>query len=61
MGTQKEIAKVITHRGGDYVLSLKGNQGNLHKDVQQLFNWARKNHFKNIPHEAYSTINKFTP
>lgn len=58
MGTQKEIAKVITDRGGDYVLCLKGNQGNLHQDVQQLFNWARKNNFKNIPHEACSTINK---
>lgn len=58
MGTQKEIAKIITERGGDYVLSLKGNQGNIHKDVRQLFDWARKNHFENIPHEACSTINK---
>ncbi|MEN9568462.1 MAG: hypothetical protein RLZZ69_3658 [Cyanobacteriota bacterium] len=58
MGTQKEIAQTITNRGGDYVLSLKGNQGNIHKDVQQLFDWARKNHFENIPHESYQTINK---
>lgn len=58
MGTQKEIAQAITNRGGDYVLSLKGNQGNIHEDVQQLFDWARKNQFENIPHEFYQTINK---
>ena len=27
MGTQKEIAQEIVERGGDYILSLKGNQG----------------------------------
>lgn len=58
MGTQKEIATTITERGGDYVLSLKGNQGNIHEDVRQLFDWARRNHFENIPHEVYQTINK---
>jgi predicted transposase YbfD/YdcC len=56
--TQKEIAQTITARGGDYILSLKGNQGNIHEDVRQLFDWARKNHFENIPHEAHQTINK---
>lgn len=58
MGTQKEIAQAITEGGGEYILSLKGNQGNIHQDVRQLFDWARRNHFENIPHEAYSTINK---
>ena len=37
MGTQKEIAQEIIEQGGDYILSLKGNQGNIHQDVQQLF------------------------
>jgi predicted transposase YbfD/YdcC len=58
MGTQKEIAQLITEGGGDYVLSLKGNQGNIYQDVQQLFDWASKTNFENIPHEAYQTINK---
>jgi predicted transposase YbfD/YdcC len=31
MGTQKEIAKQIIEAGGEYVLSLKGNQVNLHQ------------------------------
>jgi predicted transposase YbfD/YdcC len=37
MGCQKKIAKQIKQQGGDYVLSLKGNQGNLHDDVKTFF------------------------
>lgn len=57
MGTQKEIAQQIIDGGGDYVLSLKGNQGNIHEDVEQLFEWTRKIEFKDIPHEFYQTTN----
>lgn len=58
MGTQKEIAKQLSEQGADYVLSLKGNQGSLHQDVQQLFDWASKTDFKEIEHEVYETIDK---
>lgn len=34
MGCQTEIAKKIVEKKADYVFGLKGNQGNLHKDVQ---------------------------
>jgi predicted transposase YbfD/YdcC len=34
MGTQKAIAEQIREQGGDYVLSLKGNQGTLHEDIK---------------------------
>jgi predicted transposase YbfD/YdcC len=37
MGCQKKIARQITRLGGDYVLSLKGNQGSLHEDVATYF------------------------
>jgi predicted transposase YbfD/YdcC len=37
MGTQKDIAKEA-----DYYLALKGNQGNIHQDVEQLFKQALK-------------------
>jgi predicted transposase YbfD/YdcC len=37
MGTQYEIADQIVLKGGNYLLSLKGNQGNLHKDVKLFF------------------------
>jgi predicted transposase YbfD/YdcC len=56
MGTQKAIAQQIIEGGGDYVLSLKGNQGNLHQDVEQLFEWSRKIQFKDIPHEFHQTL-----
>jgi len=34
MGTQKEIAKQIVEKKGDYVLALKGNQHNFYDDVK---------------------------
>ncbi len=37
MGTQKEIAKAIVDKKADYVLALKGNQGNLHDEVVEAF------------------------
>lgn len=33
MGCQREVAAKIVERGGDYILALKGNQGNLHGQV----------------------------
>jgi predicted transposase YbfD/YdcC len=33
-GCQKNIAQQIIDGGGDYVLALKGNQGNIHKDTE---------------------------
>lgn len=40
MGCQKKIAQQIIHQKGDYVLSLKGNQGYLHDDVVTYFTSA---------------------
>jgi len=37
IGCQKEIAEAITDQGADYVLALKGNQGELHADAVALF------------------------
>ena len=37
MGCQKKIARQIIQQEGDYVLSLKGNQGHLHDDVITYF------------------------
>jgi len=58
MGCQTEIAKVIREQGADYVLALKGNQGNLHADVVELFTAAQAKNFKNIEHQFYSTLEK---
>lgn len=56
MGTQTAIAEQIVEGGGDYILSLKGNQGNIHEDVEQVFTWARQRQFKDIPHEFCQTL-----
>jgi predicted transposase YbfD/YdcC len=37
MGCQRDIAQGIGDKKADYVLSLKGNQGTLHKDVELVF------------------------
>lgn len=37
MGCQKAIAEKIIEKKADYVLALKGNQGQLHKDIQLYF------------------------
>jgi len=37
MGTQKDIAKKIIEKNGDYVLALKGNQHNFYDDVTLYF------------------------
>ena len=56
MGCQKEIAKQIVAQRGDYVLSLKGNQGNLHKEVELLFEKAKEDHYKDLPHDTHTTV-----
>ena len=33
MGTQRAIAEKIVEKGGDYILSVKGNQGRLHDEI----------------------------
>lgn len=37
MGCQKEIAKKITAKGGDYLLSVKGNQPSLKASIEAAF------------------------
>jgi predicted transposase YbfD/YdcC len=55
MGCQTAIAEQIIEQGGDYVLALKGNQGNLHEDVVQLFDYAQQQNFRGIEHDSYET------
>ena len=37
IGTQTEIAKTIVDQGGDYLLPVKENQGQLYEDMERLF------------------------
>ena len=56
MGCQKGIAEQIVEQGADYLFSLKGNQSNLHKEVELLFEDAGKNDFKDLSHQTCTTI-----
>jgi len=55
MGCQKAIVSQIVEKGGDYVISLKGNQGNLHKEVKSFFEDAKASCFKTISHDTFKT------
>ncbi len=62
MGSQKAIAKQIVAQGGDYVLALKANHGNLYESVVQFFARSRQQSwrtgFGNISHRFHSSIEK---
>jgi predicted transposase YbfD/YdcC len=53
IGCQKSIATLIRQQGADYVLALKGNQGNLYTQVEQLFQQAQAGEFSGIEHSHY--------
>lgn len=58
MGTQKEIVSQIKEKGGDYVLALKGNQGNLYGDVRLFFEDAMENGFGESGYDSSRTVEK---
>ena len=49
MGCQKETTDLIVEQGGDYLVALKGNQGNLHQAAKDLFEDTIKNTTGNYP------------
>jgi predicted transposase YbfD/YdcC len=51
MGCQKEIARKIIDKDAQYVFGLKGNQGNLHADVEAYFKEALKHGFVDTPYD----------
>ena len=55
MGTQTEIVAQIIREGGDYILALKGNQGNLHKGVKTFFEQAMANDWSGIDYSYSET------
>ena len=58
MGTQKKIAQLIVSQEADYCLALKGNQGNIHEDVKQLFTQAQAQQWLNIDYNFFETVEK---
>jgi predicted transposase YbfD/YdcC len=42
MGTQRTITEKIVEKEGDYVLAVKGNQGSLHDEIRDQFDFATR-------------------
>jgi predicted transposase YbfD/YdcC len=58
MGTQKEIAKAIVEQDADYILAVKGNQGNLHEQIVEFFKGAGSETFQGVAHTFHETEDK---
>ena len=58
MGCQKEIARGILEGGADYLLAVKGNQGQLYQDVRDLFEGGDGLGLNGVPHDYATTLNK---
>lgn len=58
MGCQRDIVERIVEKGADYVISLKGNQSALQKEVEALFGEAREESFETVPHAYTETVEK---
>ena len=56
MGCQTDIAAKIVEKEADYVLSVKGNQGNLYEDIVGYFDWALADKFKQTTYTTSETI-----
>ena len=58
MGCQKDIASKIIKKKADYILALKGNQGNLYKEVTDLFDKVDTPEFVKYIHQSDTQIEK---
>ena len=58
MGCQRAIAAQIISQEADYVLSLKGNQGQLSEEVEEYFAWAEHIKFKDLEDDFCRSLEK---
>ena len=58
IGCQVDIAKKITDLGGDYLFSLKGNQGTLKDDVEHIFQDMIGLEWEGFNYECIESIEK---
>ena len=55
MGYQKEIVKSIVEKSGEYIITLKKNQGNLYKSVEEAFKEAIAKGFEGFKHSEFNS------
>ena len=56
MGCQKKISNSIVDKKADYIFSLKGNQSNLHDNIELYFQDQIKENFKICSYDYYETL-----
>ena len=55
MGCQKEKVKSIAEKSGEYIIALKKNQGNLYKNVEEIFKEAISKGFEGFKYSEFHT------
>jgi predicted transposase YbfD/YdcC len=58
MGCQKNIAKTIRSKKADYILAVKANQGNLSKEIIDMFEKVKKPEFASFIHSVDTQVDK---
>ena len=58
MGCQKPIAEAIKNKGADYLLAVKGNQGELHESLIQTFAKAKELNYEAMVYAHSKTVEK---
>jgi predicted transposase YbfD/YdcC len=58
IGCQTEIAEKIVARGGDYLLAVKENQGNLFESIHEFFDEGQTRGFGNTAASCFETLEK---
>lgn len=56
IGCQKGIAGAIVEGGGDYLLTVKANQGRLYADILEAFAQAQEKNYRGVDHDEYETV-----
>lgn len=56
MGTQYKIADKIIDKKADYILAMKGNQGEFHDDIKLFLDTHLKNDFIGIAHTSFESV-----
>jgi predicted transposase YbfD/YdcC len=58
LNTQTAIAQQIVTAQADYIMAVKGNQGTLYEDIQELFAGFEDEMYQNVEYETAQRVNQ---
>ena len=56
MGCQHKIGALIVNKKADYVLALKGNQGEFHDDIKLFLDKQLETEYARVAHDMYTSV-----